>query len=115
MKKILYITTLSSTINAFLVPHVEMLVSKGYQVDCACNVNVPLNRELIGRGVNVYELPFSRKPLSVNNLRAFSKLILLQRINSYDTIHVHTPVASVFGRLLKVGFPSLKVIYTAHG
>lgn len=115
MKKILYIATLSSTINAFLVPHIEMLISKGYQVDCGCNMDMSLNRELIAKGVNIYDLSFSRNPLSINNIKAFSKLILLQRINRYDTIHAHTPVASLFGRLLKIRFPYLKIIYTAHG
>ena len=33
MKKILYITTLSRTINAFLVPHIEMLIKEGHKVD----------------------------------------------------------------------------------
>ena len=35
MKKVLYITTLSRTINAFLVPHIQMLLDEGYQVDIA--------------------------------------------------------------------------------
>ena len=32
MKKILYVTTVSRTINAFLVPHIEMLLNEGYEV-----------------------------------------------------------------------------------
>ena len=30
-------------------------------------------------------------------------------------IHVHTPIASIYGRLLKLKFKNLKTIYTAHG
>ena len=32
MKKVLYVTTVSRTINAFLVPHIEMLIDNGYKV-----------------------------------------------------------------------------------
>ena len=37
------------------------------------------------------------------------------RKNQYDWIHVHTPIAGLYGRLLKVSFPQLRTIYTAHG
>ena len=35
MKKVLYVTTVSRTINAFLVPHIEMLLKEGYEVQYA--------------------------------------------------------------------------------
>lgn len=113
--KILYVTTVSRTINAFLIPHIEMLIKKGYTVDCACAIDKPLDRELLVKGVNVYEIPFCRNPLSVGNIKAFLKLKEIQRINGYDIIHVHTPVASIYGRLLKLRFHNIKTIYTAHG
>ena len=47
MKKILYITTVSRTINAFLVPHIEMLLENGYKVDCATCVEKKVNQVLI--------------------------------------------------------------------
>ena len=30
--KVLYVTTVSRTINAFLIPHIEMLLENGYEV-----------------------------------------------------------------------------------
>ncbi len=115
MKKVLYITTVSRTINAFLVPHIEMLLENGYKVDCACSIDKPVDKKLIGKGVRVFEIPFSRNPLGVGNLKAFNKLIDIQRINNYDIVHVHTPIAAIYGRLLRFKFPKLKTIYTAHG
>lgn len=115
MKKILYITTLSITIDAFLIPHIEMLIDKGNKVDCACCIDKPIDKKLINRGVNVFDIPFTRNPLDISNLKAFKKLIKIQKENQYDIIHVHTPIASVYGRLLKLMFPKLKTIYTAHG
>ncbi|HII4406631.1 TPA: glycosyltransferase family 4 protein [Clostridium perfringens] len=115
MKKILYITTVSRTINAFLIPHIEMLIKEGYKVDCACSIDKSIDSCLIEKGVNIYEIPFSRNPINPRNIKAFRKLIKIQKENNYDMIHVHTPVASVYGRLLKCKFPSLKTIYTVHG
>lgn len=114
-KKILYITTVSRTINAFLIPHIQMLRNQGHIVDCACSIDKPLDESLINDGVNIYDIPFSRNPLNPANIKAFKKLVKIQRENNYDIVHVHTPVASVYGRLLKIKFPKLKTIYTAHG
>ena len=115
MKKILYITTVSSTVNAFLVPHIKMLIENGYIVDCAFNINKPLDSSLVKLGVKQYKFPFSRNPLGVENIKAFIGLINIQKINEYDIIHVHTPIAAIYGRLLKLSFPNLRTIYTAHG
>lgn len=115
MKKILYVTTVSSTVNAFLVPHIKMLIENGYKVDCAFSINKPLDNSLVKLGVNQYEIPFSRNPLGVGNVKAFNELLEIQRRNEYDIIHVHTPIAALYGRLLKLKFPSLRTIYTAHG
>lgn len=115
MKKILYITTVSRTINAFLVPHIQMLIEDGNIVDCACCIDNEIDNSLIEKGVTVFNIPFTRNPLDLKNLKAFFELIKIQKKNKYDIVHVHTPVASVYGRLLKIKFPKLKTIYTAHG
>ena len=115
MKKVLYVTTVSRTINAFLVPHINMLLDNGYEVHCACSIDKPVDKELQRRGVKIFEVPFSRNPLGIGNIKAFIKLEELQRINDYDIVHVHTPIAAIYGRLLKLNFPSLRIIYTAHG
>lgn len=115
MKKIIYVTTLSRTINAFLVPHIEELIKSGYKVDLACNVDKPISEVLIKKDVKVYDIPFSRNPLDIKNLKAFRKILKIQKDNKYDIMHVHTPIASIFGRLVKIKFKGLKTIYTAHG
>lgn len=115
LKKVLYVTTVSRTINAFLVPHIEMLLANGYKVDCACSIDKTLNKKLQAKGVRVFEVPFSRNPLGLGNIKAFNKLIDIQSINEYDVIHVHTPIAAIYGRLLRFKFQKIKTIYTAHG
>lgn len=115
MKKVLYITTLSRTINAFLVPHIEMLLQSGYKVDCACCIDKEVDKNLIDKGVKVFNIPFCRSPLDIGNIKAFKQLIAIQKENNYDIVHVHTPIASLYGRLLKLKFKHLRTIYTAHG
>lgn len=115
MKKILYITTVSRTINAFLVPHINMLIDKGYKVDCACSIDHELDTTIRNRCENIFNIPFSRNPLNPNNLKAYKMLLDIQKEHNYDMVHVHTPVASIYGRLLKLKFPDIKTIYTVHG
>lgn len=115
MKRVLYVTTISDTINSFLIPHIKMLINSGYTVDCACSINKDINMELAELGVKVYSIPFSRNPLALKNIKAYRELIKIQKNNNYDIIHVHTPVAAFWGRLLKLKFKGLVVMYTAHG
>ena len=51
MKKILYVTTVSRTINAFLIPHINMLLDKGYIVDCACSIDKEVDVDLINKKI----------------------------------------------------------------
>ncbi|MFQ7522818.1 MAG: glycosyltransferase family 4 protein [Terrisporobacter sp.] len=115
MKKILYVTTVSRTINAFLIPHIERLIEEGYKVDCACSIDKEVDKSIVDKGCNIFDIPFSRNPLDIKNVKAFKTLVKLQEENQYDIVHVHTPVAGVYGRLLKLKFPNLKTIYTVHG
>ncbi|PLS01123.1 glycosyltransferase family 4 protein [Neobacillus cucumis] len=115
MKKILFITTLSRTIDAFLVPHIEKLIGEGNIVDCACYIEGGPNKDLTDLGVRFFHIPFTRNPINPVNLIAYKDLIKLQEQYKYDIVHVHTPIAALYGRLLKLRFPKIKTIYTVHG
>ena len=116
MKKILYVTTVSRTINAFLVPHIEMLIKdKGYKVDVACYIEKKINESLIDLGVNIYNISFSRNPLELGNIKAIKQIRKLVEKEKYDIVHVHTPVAAFITRLALRNFKDIKIIYTAHG
>lgn len=117
--KILYVTTISLTINSFFKPHIEMLVSEGHQVDIACNdTGLPLDGLYDRLGCRFHRVDFSRSPLSPDNVRAWRQLKKVVEEGGYDIVHCHTPNASVITRLVcrkmrkKTG---LKVFYTAHG
>ena len=117
--KILYVTTISLTMNTFFKPHIAMLVDEGNHVDIACNFAELAPDALYDElGCNAYQIDFSRSPLSMDNVKAYGQLKKLIEKGGYDIVHCHTPNASVITRLVcrklrkKNG---LKVFYTAHG
>ena len=114
MKKILYITTVSLTLNTFLIPHIRHLINHGFSVDIASNIDVPLAEEFQQLGVKHYLIHFSRNPLSLWNLKAFNEILKLQKENNYEVIHVHTPVAAFITRAALRNL-QVKMVYTAHG
>lgn len=115
MKKILYVTTISKTINAFLVPHIKYLIDQGYSVDIATNITDEINKELIDYNVKIFQIDFQRNPMSIRNKKAYYEIKKLQSKNKYDIVHVHTPVASFVTRLALKNEENLKIVYTCHG
>jgi glycosyltransferase EpsD len=114
--KILFVSTTSATINSFLVPHIEMLLDSGHQVDMACNISKPISPILLERGCRVFPMSFQRSPLKKNNFVAYRNLKKLIEGGEYDLVHTHTPIASTLARLAcSRGRKGVKVIYTAHG
>lgn len=113
--KILYVTTLSGTINAFLIPHIRMLVELGHSVDIACKITKSLKQELYDIGCNIYDVSFNRSPLKSDNYNAYKVLKELIKKEKYDIVHTHTPVASAISRLACKNIKVTKVFYTAHG
>lgn len=117
--KILYVTTISPTINAFFKPHIQMLINEGHSVDLACNYqDTPLDEFYSRLGCNFHQIDFSRSPLSSSNLRAYGQLKQLIKVSNYDIVHCHTPNAAAITRLVCRKFRKkngLKVFYTAHG
>lgn len=113
--KILYVTTISNTVNAFLIPHIRMLIEQNHKVDVAFCVERNVDPEIIKMGCKIHDLQFQRNPLSIKNFDAYMKLKRLIKEENYELIHTHTPVASACVRLACRGLKSVKVFYTAHG
>ena len=117
--KILYVTTISSTMNAFFKAHIDMLVKNGHRVDLACNdTDWPIDEIYNELGCRFFHVDFSRQPLCKDNLKAYRQLGQMIRNEKYDIVHCHTPNAAVITRLVcrKLRKKSgLKVFYTAHG
>lgn len=116
--KILYVTTISLTINSFFKPHIEMLVNEGHKVDIACNSeDLELDSIYYQLGCKHYQVDFSRSPICSENVKAYCQLKRIMQQGHYDIVHCHTPNASLITRLVCRNFrkSGLKVFYTAHG
>jgi len=112
--RILYVTTISSTIR-FFIEHVKMLIRRGHVVDFACRVTREIPYELVSLGCRVYDLDFSRSPTSLSNYKAYRQLKKILDEESYDIVHTHTPIASAIVRLCCRKRKDIRVVYTAHG
>ncbi len=117
--RILYVTTISITMNSFFKPHIEMLVREGNHVDIACNYKaLALDNVYTQLGCHSYQIDFSRSPLSSENIKAYVQLKRVIKHGDYDIVHCHTPNASVITRVVCKKYRKkngLKVFYTAHG
>ena len=60
--KVLYVTTISNTVNSFLIPHIELLIEQGCKVDIACNVVTEIDPRLLDMGCRVFNVTFQRSP-----------------------------------------------------
>ncbi|WP_042353817.1 glycosyltransferase family 4 protein [Bacillus rubiinfantis] len=112
--KILYVTTISDTVNSFLIPHIRFLIKMGHEVGVAFNIIQEVDRELTELRCTIHQVDFQRNPLSKDNVRAYREIKNILLEEGYELVHVHTPVASFITRLACRGL-NVKVLYTAHG
>ncbi|MFD1851256.1 glycosyltransferase family 4 protein [Oceanobacillus bengalensis] len=113
--KVLYVSTISNTINAFMIPHIELLLNQGHQVDIACNIEKEISSRLTNRDCKVFNIEFQRSPLKKQNFSAYIRLKKLIQEEQYDLVHTHTPIASALVRFACKKMDKVKVFYTAHG
>lgn len=113
--KILYISTISTTIETFLTPHIKLLIEQGFEVEIACNIQDGFRNKIDELGLKVHQIDFNRNPLCSDTFRAFRQLKRLIETENYHLIHTHTPVASAIARIITRSKKDIKVVYTAHG
>lgn len=115
MKKILIVCTTDSMIWNFLIPHIQNMESKGYQVECACSITGDFFDLLKNKfGFKMHEVGFERSPFNLKNVSAFRHLNALVKKGGFDTLFCHEPVGGAMSRI--VGHINhCKVIYMAHG
>lgn len=118
MPRLLIVTTVPATLEAFLLPFARHYRARGWRVD-ALTRDEPLTPAVSAAFDQVWRVEWARNPLAPRNLRGTPGVI--RRIvagEGYDLVHVHTAVAAFVTRLAlrglrRTGRP--QVIYTAHG
>ena len=111
--RILELAAVEGTVKSLLLRLCERLRDDGYAVQVACAPH-PYGRRL-PEWLPIHGVPFSRKFLSPWHLVALVRLFRLLRRERYDIVHVHTPIASIIGRIAAWMARVPYVVYTAHG
>lgn len=118
MRRLLIVTTTPFTLRNFLLPFAQYFRSKGWQVDAMAQ-GVTLDPDCLANFDRVWDMTWSRTPLNPANLLLTpQKVRQIVEKESYDIVHVHTPIAAFVTRyalrsVRKAG--KLAVIYTVHG
>ena len=118
MTRLLMVTTVVDTLDAFLLPFASHFRAQGWRVDAMAH-NVSTSSQSREAFDHTWEVTWSRNPLDPRNMFRTPKAIrALVKREGYDIVHVHTPVSAFVTRyalrgLRKKGRP--RVIYTAHG
>ena len=112
--KVCQLCAIDFTLKNFLIPLIDGMVDEGWDVYSVCS-NGDFITELQKQGYNITNIEISRSINPFKHLVTVYKLFNFFRKEKFDLIHVHSPVASLVGRLAAwlSGIPV--IIYTAHG
>jgi glycosyltransferase involved in cell wall biosynthesis len=112
--KVLHVCAVDFTVKNFLRPLLRFLMEQGFDVVTACSPG-PFVAQLRQEGFDLREIPIARSHNLLSHLRSTRRLYRLMRAEGFTIVHVHTPVASLIGRLAAHLARVPIVIYTAHG
>lgn len=112
--KVAFVASIYEHFESFHVPYMELLQQKGCEVHAYAQPGEGSKR-LKQRGVICHDVPIQRNPLQMKNWDALKILSDSFQKEGFQFVHVHTPVASILGRIAahKAGIPC--TLYTAHG
>ncbi|MDK2952422.1 MAG: hypothetical protein PWQ77_2087 [Kosmotogales bacterium] len=111
---ILQITTIDTTINAFLIPLVKKLESENNKVVCIAK-GTDKQEELKKQKIKFYSIDIGRNLNPFKLLKAYKQIKQFINREKIDIVHVHTPIASVIGRVAAKKSKCKFIFYTVHG
>lgn len=127
MKNVLIVCSVSSMIEKFNMHNIGILKDLGYSVFVATNFDqhstIPseesklLKEKLISQNIKVFDLPFSRNPFSLQNIKSYIKLNKIMKEYNFELVHAQSPVGGALARIANYmrRDTRAKLIYTAHG
>ena len=118
-KKVLLTATVQSHICQFHKPLMKLLKENGYEVHVAARNNLAEKNGLAMEYADkVFNIPFTRSPITKDNISAYKRLKQIVKDNDYNIIHCNTPMGGMITRLVANKYRKkngTKVFYTAHG
>lgn len=112
--KICQICAVDFTLEKFLLPLIDDMSARGWDVTSVCSSGSSVPR-LRARGYKIETVPIQRSLNPIYAVRSVLALALLFHKEKYDVVHVHTPVAAMIGRIAAFLARVPLVVYTAHG
>lgn len=112
--KIIQVSAIDTTMNGLLRELNEGILEEGHELICVCSEG-PRVGQLREDGFDVRPIPIDRKISPLNNIKSIMAMNRLFTSEKPDIVHVHTPVASVLGRIAAKLAKVPTIIYTAHG
>ncbi len=115
MSKILYVTTISMTLDYFLKGTMTELVKAGYEVVAVSSPGEWMAAVKALEGIKVVEVPMERRIAPFKDLRSLLKLYKVLREERPDIVHSFTPKAGLLA-MMASKFAGIKVrIHTFTG
>lgn len=111
--RVLFVTTASVTLRAFLLPYTDYFRARGWRVD-GLAAGAASDPTLSSHFDRTFDISWARSPLRLQNFRAVRRIRALVRAEQYDLVHVHTPVAAFVTRFALRHLSTPVVVYTAH-
>jgi len=112
--KIIQVSAIDSTMNGLLRELNKGILGEGYELICVCS-DGPRVEQMRSDGFDVRTINIDRRIAPLRNLKSIYQMYKLFRKEKPDIVHVHTPVASVLGRIAAKLARVPNIIYTAHG
>jgi glycosyltransferase EpsD len=112
--KILFVANIHKHFRAFHLPYFNLLKQLGYEVHVAANDP----DTLISEADKQFNIPISRSPFSLNNIKSIFKIKRIINDEKYCLLHCHTAAGSVVARIAAAKTHrknGMKVLYTVHG
>lgn len=112
--KICQLCAVDFTAKRFLLPLIDGMKKKGWNVHTVCSNGKYVNSMMKdGYVVKTINIPRNLNPLKI--IQSIYLLFKLFKNEKYDVVHVHTPIASIIGRVASKLAGVRLIIYTAHG
>ncbi|MGO1369363.1 glycosyltransferase family 4 protein [Senegalia sp. (in: firmicutes)] len=114
MKKIIQLCAIDDAMNRLLKELNKEIIKDEYDLICVCSYGENTDN-LRQEGFNIQNININRKIKPIANMKSIYNLYKFFKKEKPDIVHVHTPIASVLGRIAAklAGVPN--IIYTAHG
>lgn len=112
--KIIQLCAVDSTMNGLLRELNIQITNEGYDLIGVCSKGKN-TKDLLEEGFNIKNVQIDRSIKPIKNIKTINNLTKLFKEEKPDIVHVHTPVASVLGRIAAKRAKVPITIYTAHG